>query len=159
MRLVRQEGPWGCGIACIAMVTGWSYRDVSALFPDKVEQKEGLSQWELMQAFAWFGYALRIFGIGKYRFWPIEGNGLADHSDASHLRALKHRDWPTLNDAPATLVTVRAAEGGLHVVVMTSDGAVYDPILDAPTTIDTYVEVIWAAGVYPVAPRMAPESH
>lgn len=153
IRLVKQEAPWACAIACIAMVTGWSYRSVKALFPDEVSDSEGLSQWEIMQAFAWFGYALRIFGVGKYRYVPTEASGLAGRSDKRHLIALKTRGgWPEIGDAEMSIVTVRAA-GGLHCAVVTRDGTVYDPYLDDITTLDTYDEVIWVGGIHPVCPR------
>lgn len=159
MKHVRQEGLWGCAIACFAMITGWSYRDVKSLFPDEVEHSEGLSQWEILQALSWFGYSFRIFGVGKYRYWPHEQSaGLADHSEKRHLLALKKAgtDWPDLKDAPVLLVTVRAADNGLHCVVVKSDGTVLDPFLDHLTTLDTYIEIVWVAGIYPIVPRDAP---
>lgn len=157
-RHVQQEGAYGCALACIAMITGWSYRDVRKLFPDEVETSDGLSQWEILQALSWFGFALRIFGLGKYRYWPCENNGLADHSEKRHLLAMKQEGWPSLADAPYTIITVRATESNLHCVVMTQDGVVYDPFLSVPTTIDTYVEVIWAAGCYPVTSPIGVQS-
>lgn len=133
------------------MITGWPYREVQALFPEEVEMREGLSQWEIFQALAWFGYALSIYGIGKYRFWPQVAGNLSADSVEAHLAGIVGEGWPAC-DTDVQLVSVKAAEGGQHLVVMLRDGTVLDP-LHGESKLSDYIEVIWTAGVHPIRPR------
>jgi len=123
------------------MVTGWSYRDVRALFPTSVAEREGLMLWEVFQTFAWFGYALRVFGQQKYAFWPECERAAAGE--------------PFADVHVCEVVDFEGADGH-HLVVMLADGSVLDPLREQPRRLSDYHAVVYVAGVYPIDPRPAP---
>jgi hypothetical protein len=108
--LVRQEHPNGCGLACIAMVTGLGYGEVrdtlTEFLPRERDYGEegihhGITEWFLGR----LGYAWRTLYAG-------------------HL----HDPWPPEPFAPVHIAQVRQPSGNTHYVVVTDDGTVLDPL-------------------------------
>lgn len=109
-RMVMQEHPNGCGIACLAMVTGLGYAQVrdtlTEFLPRERDYGEegihhGIAEWLLGR----LGYAWRTLYAG-------------------HL----HDPWPPEPFAPVHIAQVRQPSGNTHYVVVTNDGIVFDPL-------------------------------
>ena len=132
---VQQEDANGCGVACLAMVTGQSYRDVKAWegFVGKDFRGDGMTYHDLMQYLTDHGYATAL----RFRWLP----GCSD--TGHHTR----NPWPTAPYAPAHIVSVRR---GQHLVVLLHDGAVLDPYHPQPSKLADYDEVAWMLGVFDV---------
>jgi hypothetical protein len=111
---VRQEDMNGCGIACLAMVTGKTYQQVNA---DLTCRIGGITDWTLWTYLADNGYA----SAWKY---PV------------CLYTNQPRDiWP-----PALWADVHIAQvqNGTHFVVVLRDGEVLDPAIATPRRYEDY---------------------
>lgn len=134
---IRQKDLKGCVIACLSMVTGIPYDEVSADFIGD-RRVDGLS---LTRYDAWLnqkGYAVNRF----YRHYsPLQAD-----------RAV----WPIPPFAPAHIVCVNLANGS-HAIVMKDDGTVLDPEKDAPCRLSDYADVSQIAGIFKVRDPMPVE--
>jgi hypothetical protein len=112
VRLVRQEHPEGCLVACLAMVSGRTYAEVSALFVRDRYEDGGLNDYQVFDFLASEGF-----------FWR--------HVHCySHIGPSKEREqWPLPLATDITICRVDAGRGGQlsHGIVVTRDGQAYDP--------------------------------
>lgn len=110
MRYIAQEESDGCLVACVAMVTGRTYREIRAMCDVGYDGGRGR-------------------GINEYIADDILGElGFAVMRRYKHqLRFGRDRiEWPGLPFAPVHIAYVSATQGP-HAVVVLGDGVVYDP--------------------------------
>lgn len=134
--LIRQKDPYGCALACLAMVTGKAYEEVRAAFVGHD-----------------FGVSTRELRTGGISYVAVDGY-LSDHGYAVRRLARYdpvlnlHRDpWPVEPFAPVHVCEVITSMG--HSVVMLADGTVLDPNREEPGRLSDYAAVNYVAGVYP----------
>lgn len=121
---VEQLDKMGCGMACLAMVTGQTYADVKAHFNGNFA--DGLIDFALQQYLAEHGYATAI----KYpHYMPTN---------------TKRDIFPPEPFADVHLV---AADG--HIMVMLRNGTIIDPAPSRPEprTINQYTHVYYVMGI------------
>lgn len=129
MRLVRQLEYAGCGAACLAMVLGEDYWTARARFNHKRDwNKNGLGEVTLDRQLVRAGYAIERRFPEKGSSWP--------HVFANvHIALVKtHKE--------------QAKKKVYHFVVITHDGAVYDPEFDETRQIQDYLKVLHIAGLH-----------
>lgn len=138
IRHVRQEDGSGCGVACLAMVTGKTYQAVKAWdgFSGKDFRGGGLTYHDAMQYLTDHGYATAL----RFKWLP----GCSD--TGHHTRT----PWPTAPYAPSHLVSV---QNGRHLVVLLPDGTVLDPAQAAAG--GQLADVGWMLGVFDVRGMMS----
>ena len=135
---VRQKHAWGCGIACLAMVTGDSYDDIYALVRSYIEgcedSRKGIHEYHLRDYLNLRGFA--------YQQVP--------HFSA--LENIKREPWPPKPWAPVHIVQVFA--GSYHFVVMDEVGRVFDPNAEVRTRLDhpDYRDIYYVLGLWKVRP-------
>jgi hypothetical protein len=125
MNWIGQEEPNGCGVACLAMLTGKTYRQVR----DEIGRSfhnDGCPDSLLDAYLAANGYAVQRIFAGEQPYHP--------------------QPW-----AKAHLCVVYACMP--HLVVMDEDGNVFDPHDhdQQRLRLDDYSDVVSVAGVWPVA--------
>ena len=128
---VRQDDEWGCGAACLAMITGQSYADVAATFAHSFA-RSGL---DYMRCDSWLverGYATGR----KFR-----------HDHNWHERM----PWPPDPWGELHLCCVDVSEGSprSHFVLMRADGSVLDPLTPERKRLADYHRVLNVAVVVP----------
>lgn len=138
--LVRQTDAYGCGVACLAMVTGCRHEDVRAWFRVKAWANarhdgralaHGDPGYEAVEAHDFSRYGIDHFDTQRY---------LAEHGFASALKWQTPRlnetrpAWPPAPFAPAHICQVLTVNGG-HAVVWLPDGRVLDPATREPRTL------------------------
>jgi hypothetical protein len=131
---VRQEHPNGCGIACVAMLTGQTYTQARGLFGGE-ETERGMTHYDWFEALARCGYA------AQFLFQREQKIG----------RTPPREVWPLPPWAPAHIV-----QTGNHYVVMLSDGTILDPaVSSAPRRITDYPadRIYSMSGIFPVNSR------
>jgi hypothetical protein len=139
VRLVRQEDPNGCIVACLAMVTGKSYAEIRRMYPSVAEPHGGLTLFDFTNFFTLHGFAFQLIHA-----WDRAIDG-------------KHTDWPFRPWADAHLCGVDAGRGGSssHGVILLRDGTVLDPAhgerrwSDYPSV--GYMCALYDVGTRPVA--------
>jgi hypothetical protein len=138
IRWVKQDDPCGCALACLAMVTGQTYADVRAAWPDGFNFRTGGITHEDVTHYLgdrFIPYQLR------YRF-ELGRNGVGlDGKDERVIRA----DWPQ----PFAPVHILGMGSGRHDVVLLADGTVLDPMQEAPRHLRDIGEVAFMIGVWP----------
>lgn len=136
VRHVRQEDPYGCGVACIAMLAGLTYAEARQAYSAQygedraavIREGRGMVNVEADAVLARLGFAV------ARRHRGVE--------DASH--------WPPQPWGSAHLATVLLPTGG-HFVVVLADGSVLDPAADpTPRRWGDFGEVFDIAAVVPV---------
>jgi hypothetical protein len=130
---VRQVDAFGCGIACVAMVTGRSYADVRALIEAWWNDRpHGLTHYVLFEMLSHLGYAtVNLWETNQLQYRPRE-------------------PWPPAPFADAHIVLIPFPSGA-HYVVWLRDGAVLDPAKDGAFTLADYIPPRQVIGVFPVA--------
>jgi hypothetical protein len=111
MKLVLQEHPEGCLIACLAMVSGKTYREVDAMFVRDRYEDGGLNDYQVFDFLATEGFSWRhlhrhtLLGTEKVR-----------------------QEWPPVITSLA-IARVNGGRGGSlsHGIVVTPEGVAYDP--------------------------------
>jgi hypothetical protein len=127
---VRQEDPYGCGHACLAMILGKSYSDVRAELGDP---GRGQTHQLWLEMLGRHGHTYQHF----FRYNPVTNQ--------------PREPWPLQPWAPVHLASVDAGHGpGSHVIVINHDGTVLDPARDTPSRFDAYGGVIWMLGIWPL---------
>lgn len=106
--LVRQEHKMGCGVAVIAMLTGETYAEVAAAFPDKDLAEVGVGDLEIRDYIKGHG--------AKFGEWRLESQGGGawppEPFEGIHLCNVHVYPWSPCN----------------HWVLMQDDGQVLDPL-------------------------------
>lgn len=130
VRWVGQEDINGCGVACLAMVTGKTYADVAAEVPARSFHNDGVHDSFMDALLAGWGFAVarRFVGTGADAWTP---EPFAD----VHLCVVGH-----------------GAEND-HCVVMISDGTVLDPNRAGKWKLSDYPYVVSVAAVVPINRR------
>lgn len=113
--LVRQQEKMGCGVACLAMLTGQDYGEVAAAFPGRCFSETGLTDLALRDYLA-----MRGIRFGDWRTksgdWPPEPFGEV------HLCSVHVYPWSPCD----------------HWVVMLATGEVLDPLSPYPWRLSDY---------------------
>jgi hypothetical protein len=133
IRWVKQEEPCGCGIACLAMLTGVDYWTVRRAWPD--EHNFATGGIDCHDATHYLGDR-GIAHVMRYRFEL----GL-NRVGAQVIR----RDWPQ-PFAPGHIIAIN---GSRHDVVLLADGTVLDPQNETPRRLEDVGEVFLMIGVWP----------
>jgi hypothetical protein len=127
---VRQQEPYGCAIACCAMIRGVSYAEVRAVFGSP---ERGFTHD------AWHEYLAR-HGFATQHLYRVD-----------QLARAEREPWPLAPWADVHLCAVDAGHGmGSHLVVLLRDGTVLDPATDAARCLGDYPKVSYMAAVYAV---------
>lgn len=136
VRHVPQVDANGCGVACLAMVTGKSYEEVRDWFWCKAwqnAQRDGRTWADLddPERQAWERHNFAVHGLTDHDLEAfLAENGFAYAKKWSNLWQQRMEDrrpsWPPLPFAEAHIVQVYLPSGG-HYVVWTADGRVLDP--------------------------------
>ena len=144
LRLVRQEDPWGCMFASLAMVMGLSYAEAKALVHPYHFTKPGFNGIN----------QTHMEGILSERGYAIAMRFLHFHSGAGD------RDvWPPAPWADRHICEVHAlSNGGPHAVVLRADGRVFDPWHGEVESLARYPRVLWVAAVYRVRADPLPDA-
>jgi hypothetical protein len=122
IRWVQQEDPYGCGIACIAMITGRSYAEAKASLPHPE-------------------HLVRTGMPFKY---------LSDIGYVVDSPTYEAKTWPPEPFAGMHLCEVHVGDAPHgHMVVMLADGAVLDPLTTEPRTLRDYEAVYIVAAITP----------
>lgn len=127
MKRIEQEDMHGCGLACLAMLTGQTYAEVKAGFEQRDFTKDGVICLDMENYLAEHGYAVAV----KYPHYSPRR---------------KNRDvWPPEPFTDAHFVHV----DGKHYVVMLRDGTVLDPAAgrETPRHLSDYSRVDHMVGV------------
>jgi hypothetical protein len=126
---VEQKNAMGCGVACLAMITGKSYDDIALSFDPKQLDEDGLDFATLDAYLAEHGYATRLL------------------SHARHGES----EWPPDPFGPIHICQIRRQKFGdaTHFVVMDRWGGVFDPdpAFDRVGSLRDYVGILTVAAV------------
>lgn len=115
VRWVQQEDNIGCGLACLAMITGKTYQEVKAAF---APFERGITWWETDSYLVDHGYAIaRKFKHAAY--------------------CKQNRDWPPAPFGDVHICQVYIPAGG-HFIVALRDGSVLDPATPEQRHISQY---------------------
>lgn len=133
--LIRQVHEYGCGLASLAMISGWTYDEVRDwLVANWPAGSQTPGEW------------LEQRGIHK---------GIADYFLAENGYAWRtvyagwgQKPWPPEPFAPVHLAQVVQPSGNSHYVVMRSDGVVLDPLSDEPKRLTDWSVVNNVQGVW-----------
>lgn len=134
IKRIQQQDLMGCGIACAAMIRGFSYADTRDLFirlggdESRLTQRAGIDTCQMEELLLICGFAL----ARKYRFNQFTNN----ERDA----------WPPEPFADLHLCQVRVGNRG-HFVVMLKDGTVLDPAATGQKQLSSYEQVDFVAAV------------
>lgn len=135
---VAQPNNYGCAIACLAMVLGYSYKEMEAWL-----EKEGLTAERRAQGISDFVYRDVIYrhGLGTVHFYRYD------------LLLQKDREpWPPIPFAPVHICCVEVEGGFHHAVVMLQDGTILDPYKMQRRTLThpDYKGVAHVTGIYSI---------
>lgn len=121
---VQQEDPYGCGVACVAMVSGLSYGEVRRLLGSSVARRllgggYGLTYYTLFDLLSHLGFAC-------LNLWRT-----------NQLNERPRDPWPPEPMADAHICSVSLPTGG-HFVVWLRDGTVLDPARSGSFALNDY---------------------
>ncbi len=133
---VVQQERMGCGVACVAMLSGKTYQQVRALFdPDHPKRdfvNSGLNDLVMPQLLRAAGLA----GVITYPYNPLTGE--------------RRTEWPLLPAGDAIFCV--QSDQGAHYVVRDKFGVVYDPaLMKTKQSLDRYAEVFYYIEIFPIA--------
>jgi hypothetical protein len=137
--MVRQEDPWGCTVAALAMVLGTNYAELKAEIqrdhPDRDFQERGINYMDADQILTAKGYATaRVF---------------------RYFVSKPREEWPPAPFGAVHLCEVRVTPTSPgHTVVMLADGSVLDPLTDEPRRLTDYDQVSNVAAVVRMTPAL-----
>ena len=141
LKWVRQEDAKGCGLACIAMITGKTYAEIKAMVKPSYYEVGASLVYNLDGLLSDLGYAY----APKY---PVAHYCTVAGEDSTWPR----RDpWPSEPFADVHLVEVHChgAPCG-HFIVMLRDGTIYDPDTQEPRKLTDYASVDSMIAVVPI---------
>ncbi len=137
MKRIQQKHRYGCGPACLSMISGIPYDDIIAEIGGDFSENRGITHCFMDD---WlFNHGFSVSRIYKYY----------QRSDESHENLVRD-PWPPKPWADIHLVQLQLV-GGAHFVLWLNDGRVLDPNRDdSPTLSDKcYVEINQIAGIHP----------
>lgn len=114
----HQENDFGCGFACLAMLTGKPYTTVRSELLDSYEV--GLDDDSILNY------------LYEHGFFVSQRKGISQPFAKAHI----------------CKVLVSFESLICHVVVMLEDGTVLDPASQQPKKLTDYLRVLWVAGIY-----------
>lgn len=136
VKWIKQEDSNACLLASLAMITGRTYAEVKADWPDDRDWNERgtdidtAEQWLMEQ-----GYALRL----RSKYYRV---------------TQERRDiWPCEPFADVHLCCVVTSRS--HAVVMLADGTVLDPLTPEPKRLSDYQDVHRVTAVYKIGKSTA----
>lgn len=134
MNRVVQEDSHGCGIACLAMATGHSYKDVRDWFEGKDFGSDGLSYFCMDAYLIEHGYAI----ARKYKHLPG--------------KEIDRANWPPNPFAEVHVCGMRTCAKTNHYIIMLGDGSLIDPLWPDRKDLkfSDYDELIHVDGVWKV---------
>lgn len=127
--LIRQKHPHGCGVACLAMVTGDEYDAVFAAMQPYIGQGRGIHEFHIRDYLNARGFAYQQVPAFKA------------------LTDAKRDPWP-----PAPWAPVHIVQASDHFVVMDAAGRVFDPARGEreSLTFPEYGNVYFVLGIWRV---------
>lgn len=125
IKIVPQEDESGCGLAVLAMLTGRTYKDVRAEFPERDFHSSGLGISDIWRYLWDRGYYLRVV---------YENPG---------------GEWPPPPFAAVHFAQVQNEAGNSHAVYMDARGTVADPLASGNTKLSDWPVVNQVVGVRP----------
>lgn len=137
--LIRQQHRLGCGIACLAMLTGQTYQQVYEDFgsPDLSGESGGITDWDIRNY-------LKKHGL-QFGGWKLK----------QYVGGEEASPWPPdpTGSVCLCLVHVYPWSPCSHWVVMLPDGSVLDPVnlSDTPLRLSVYDAVHSVVGIIPVS--------
>jgi hypothetical protein len=134
MKLIRQQDPAGCALACIAMATRHSYETVKRWFPLSDFVNYGITHHDIEDYLGDHGFRF----ARKYRWLPGR--------DPKTLKQPERKLWPPQPFAPVHIIGIN---DGRHDVVWLPDGTVLDPNHEEPRHITQVGNVAFVIGVWP----------
>lgn len=160
--LVRQEDAHGCGVACLAMVTGLRYLTVRSWFRVRAWQNARADGRQLDEAASDEIEAHDFTRVGLTHF-EIE-HFLADHHHAVARKFATNQfreprnPWPPEPFAEAHICSMTMVSG-FHYVVWLPDGRVFDPAFGETTLDDPrYLALAYVLGVVHLPPQVQPSA-
>ena len=129
---ILQKDSHGCAVACIAMVSGYSYEYVRQYYSGKDFTKAGITFFDYAEFFVDHGISCNW----KWPSWQAKGLNL------------KRETWPPKLWADLNLVIVMTKNDMSHVVVVKKDGSIFDPNRGDVKSFDAYREVSQVIGIY-----------
>lgn len=133
---VEQEDKMGCGLACLAMLTGETYRQVKSKVV-RWEENHGVAEFMMKDYLVEQGYASAM----KY-----------PHSSSMKI---DRTPWPPAPFADVHFVCLDAfGSEGFHYVIMLRDGSIIDPWFGRtqPRRLEQYGQVMHVCGVVKINP-------
>lgn len=124
IELVRQKNDWGCGVACLAMITNQSYDQVLSDLNNDVDRISSMTK-------EWEGNGLSETVIELYliekEFWLQKRYKI--HYDQNIPPWENTDSWPPPPFAPdGHIASVQQPSGRVHYVVLNTDNVVLDPM-------------------------------
>lgn len=132
---IQQRCGHDCGVASLAMATGLPYEKVLEPFAWRIDEGEGLNEFQFNDWFVRHGWAWQQV----YKVHHL--GGINQPKDV----------WPPKPWAPVHLIEARVS-AGYHFAVMDDKGRVFDPWDANRKTLDdpAYQDVIWVMGLWRV---------
>lgn len=136
--LVRQEHPWGCGLACLAMLLGVEY---SALFKTRYahinfETSVGISNFLMAEELTELGFAYS-------KLWRFKSGNI------------ERTPWPPQPWADVHLIMIELQCRKSHWALWLRDGRVFDPYYgETDMQNPNYKSIQQISGIYKVGEPM-----
>lgn len=128
---VRQEDPYGCQYACLAMLIGKKYSDIRGELGPLGKHGCSYDLWKEVLSRNGFAYQFH---------WRFD-------QQTNKIRSI----WPLPLWADAHICTVDAGQGdGSHAVIVLRDGTVLDPHSGPGKQFKDYSGTTYMAGIYDV---------
>lgn len=143
---VKQEDVMGCVPACLAMLTGKTYKEVANFLIPKLGWWDGAEYRIGISNFSEHG--VEMIGQGL-RFLTDNGYAVQQKNSSAYANYDQVANWPPAPWAPAHLCMVSTSQS--HAVVMLADGTVLDPLSPEPRRLSDYSAVQVVIGVFRVA--------
>jgi hypothetical protein len=145
---VEQQDPYGCALACLAMITGASYREIKAEV-DRLPNSGHSGDWN-REGIDWMTADQILIRHGFYAQRMFVGQSCRRVRDnpADPLRYVAIEGaWPPEPWAPIHLADVMQPSRNGHSVVMRGDGVVLDPLRRGEFRLSGWATVYEVAGL------------
>jgi hypothetical protein len=142
---IKQEDPAGCVPACLAMITGKTYREVADYLAPRVSTWGADAEGKYVETVG-ISFAEHGMDFCKAYYYLME-HGFAWQSIGEvQYNNRDKRIWPPEPWADLHLCDVRTS--GFHAVVMLRDGTVLDPLTPEPKRLSDYGAVFNVTGLF-----------
>src|SRR5690349_15503101 len=130
IKWVGQEDQKGCGLACLAMVTGKTYQEVKADF--LCWDNRGISEFDITSYLVDRGFVWQWIHEGCTYKREVKPDG--------NIGTVMRSDWPPKLWANVHIAQIDVPNGS-HFIVVLRDGTVLDPLTPEPRRFETYGRV------------------